>query len=177
MHRQPWSPPQRWVLRGAPLVHYQPVRILRFGLTTPIGNRGVTHLPRPQRRFSQRVTGRQNNRDTRRVDPLRYRSWKVSSLWPEHSTCSYLLGEHDPTIGDLLAAVPDLRKMDWINRFGEGSLVQLRAVQGCQRLCLIAGDISLPLEAIPPSLIVECFDVAHVLENETREALLRHIDR
>jgi hypothetical protein len=26
--------------------------------------------------------------------------------------------EDDPTIGELLAAVPDLQKMDWINRFG-----------------------------------------------------------
>jgi hypothetical protein len=26
--------------------------------------------------------------------------------------------EDDPTIGELLAAVPDLQKMNWINRFG-----------------------------------------------------------
>jgi hypothetical protein len=59
----------------------------------------------------------------------------------------------------------------------ERQLVQLRAAQGCQRLCLIARDTSLPLETIPRSLIVECFDAARVLANETREALLRRIDR
>jgi len=59
----------------------------------------------------------------------------------------------------------------------ERQLVELRAAQGCQRLSLIARDTSLPLEKIPPSLIVECTDAAQVLDNETKEALLRRIDR
>jgi len=59
----------------------------------------------------------------------------------------------------------------------ERRLLHLRAVQGCQRLCLIARDTSLPLETIPPSLIVDCIDTAQVLDDETKEALLRRIDR
>jgi hypothetical protein len=59
----------------------------------------------------------------------------------------------------------------------ERQLVELRAVQGCQRLSLIARDTSLPLEKIPPSLIVECIDAVQVLDEETKQTLLRRIDR
>lgn len=55
--------------------------------------------------------------------------------------------------------------------------MELRAVQGCQRLSLIARDTSLPLEKIPPSLIVECIDAVQVLDEETKQTLLRRIDR
>jgi hypothetical protein len=50
------------------------------------------------------------------------------------------------------------------------------AVQGCQRLSLIARDTSLPLEKTPPSLIVECIDAVQVLDEETKQTLLRRID-
>jgi hypothetical protein len=54
---------------------------------------------------------------------------------------------------------------------------QLRDVDCSTRLSVLASDTSLPLEAIPAALIVECIGAARNLDNKTKQTLLRRIDR
>jgi hypothetical protein len=53
----------------------------------------------------------------------------------------------------------------------------LREVDCSRRLSVLAADASLPLEVVPSELIVECIGAASSLDNETKQALLRRIDR
>jgi hypothetical protein len=56
-------------------------------------------------------------------------------------------------------------------------LRQLYEVDCSRRLSVLATDASLPLEVIPSGLIVECISAASSLDTETKQALIRRIDR